>query len=227
MPTFPTVHAAPYRYAPTNTSSRDQRNKMIKQNKSRAAPAPRPYNKTMSRGNTISVITPISRSCTIRKNKIKSEPKKVDAQRERYRRTARKEEKRKEEKRKEEKSKRAQKQNLEEERGASRCKKNKCERNWTGMQNVQLLSHENASCHSRGQTTRAIQNSTLALTNSCAWVPSRASRTVRKRLDRRLKNKAFGRLWQPFQKPTTREQSRPISHLKPCTAYAPATARIA
>ena len=74
MPTFPTVHAAPYRYAPTNTSSRDQRNKMIKQNKSRAAPAPRPCDKTMSCGNTISVITPILRSCTIGKkqNKIRT-----------------------------------------------------------------------------------------------------------------------------------------------------------
>ena len=86
-----------------------------------------------------------------RKTQNKIRTQKVHAQRERYRRTARKEEKRKEEKRKEEKSKRAQKQNLEEERGASRCKKNKCERNWTGMQNVQLLFHENASCHSRGK----------------------------------------------------------------------------
>ena len=97
MPTFPTVHAAPYRYAPTNTSSRDQRNKMIKQNKSQAAPAPRPCDKTMSRGNTISVITPISRSCTIGKHKIKSEPKKythrerhTEGQRERKKRERRK-----------------------------------------------------------------------------------------------------------------------------------------
>ena len=166
MPTFPTVHAAPYRYAPTNTSSRDQRNKMIKQNKSRAAPAPRPCDKTMSRGNTISVITPISRSCTIGKHKIKSEPKKythrerdTEGQRERKKRERRKRGRRR--RAKEHKSKTWKRRG-----GRVDAKRINANGIWTGMQNVQLLSHENASCHSRGQTTRAIQNSTLALTNS-------------------------------------------------------------